>query len=237
MHSDEQNQSRIVDKHTNQDKVWKESLSLFTGGSLEFLHEELSGEVTDILSTEITETTTKKPSVTSYASPCLTFTPKIINLKERDADKVLAEIDRKLNAGEHGKVNILEIIYLPLYGSESGKTTLELLDTAIKLTPKVSADKHTQHKLQDLLILLTSTFISDEERNKIWEANMRILEDNPAVKWLEDRGRTGGRNQEKIEIAINMLRDGDDAPKVSRITGLDIVKVAELQTELQAHAV
>ena len=292
MHSDEQNQSRIVDKHTNQDKVWKESLSLFTGGSLEFLHEELSGEVTDILSTEITETTTKKaysdnalklstnkgvhteweahineddiirfasynidltrmhkipfttiiittknPSVTSYASPCLTFTPKIINLKERDADKVLVEIDRKLNAGEHGSINILEIIYLPLYGSESGKTTPELLDTAIKLTPKVSADKHTQHKLQDLLILLTSTFISDEERNKIWEANMRILEDNPAVKWLEDRGRTEGRNQEKIEIAVNMLRDGDDAPKVSRITGLDIAKVAELQAELQAQAV
>ena len=62
---------------------------------------------------------------------------------------------------------------------------------------------------------------------------MRILEDNPAVKWLEDRGM----NKKTLEIAENMLRDGDDAPKVSRITGLDIAKVAELQMELQAHAV
>jgi hypothetical protein len=33
-----------------------------------------------------------------------------------------------------------------------------------------------------------------------------------------------------------MLRDGDDAPKVSRITGLEITRVTELQTELQTQA-
>jgi len=51
---------QTVNTHQNQDKVMKESLSLFTGGSLEFLDKELTGKVTDILSTEITETTTKK---------------------------------------------------------------------------------------------------------------------------------------------------------------------------------
>ena len=53
-------QNRTVDTHHNQDKVLKESFSLFKGGSLEFLDSELSGEVTEILNTEITETTTKK---------------------------------------------------------------------------------------------------------------------------------------------------------------------------------
>ncbi|MCL2576774.1 MAG: hypothetical protein FWE27_01810 [Defluviitaleaceae bacterium] len=286
--SDEQNQNRVVDTLHNQDKVLKESLSLFTGGSLEFLDEELSGEVTDILSTEITETTTKKaygdkalklstnmgihseceahiskddmirfasynldltrlhkipfttviittkkPSVTSYTCPSLSFTPKIINLKERDADKVLAEIDKKLKAGEQSKINLLEVVYLPLYGSESGKTTFELLNTAIKLTPIVSENKHTQHKLQDLLILLTSTFISEEEQNRIWEENMPTLENNPAIRMLEERSM----NKKMIEIAKNMLRDGDDVSKVSRNTGLDLSRVAELQTELQAAAV
>jgi hypothetical protein len=292
MHSDEQNQSRIVDKFQNQDKVMKESFSLFTGGSLEFLDEELSGEVTDILSTEITETTTKKayadnalklstnmgihsecevhissddmerfasynidmsrmhkipftsviittskPAVTSYKNPSLTFTPKIINLKERDADKVLAEIDKKLKAGEQDKINLLEVVYLPLYGSDSGKTTFDLLNTAIKLTPIVADDKHTQHKLQDLLILLTSTFISDEERNKIWEVNMPVLENNPAIKWFENMFENRGRNQEKIEIAQNMLRRGRSIQEVSEDTGLSLSRVTELQEELQAHAV
>ena len=281
-----QGTSHAVDSHQNQDKVLKESFSLFKGGSLDFLDEEFTGEVTDILSTEITETktkkafadnalklstnkgihsewevdisdddmlrfgsyhidltrmhkipfttviiTAKKPSVPNYISPSMNFTPKIINLKDRDADKVLAEIDRKLNAGEHDSINELEVIYLPLYGSKSGKSTADLLDIAIKLTPKVAGeDKNKRHKLQDLLILLTSTFISEEERNKVWEANMRILEDNPAIKWLEDRGR----NQREIEIASNMLRRGrNTVQEISEDTGLDVERIIDLQKELQ----
>ncbi|MCL1877531.1 MAG: hypothetical protein FWF80_01600, partial [Defluviitaleaceae bacterium] len=170
---------------------------------------------------------------TSYKNKSINFTPKIIDLSARDADAVLAEIDRKLKAGKKNEINLLEIIYVPLYGSKSGKKTPELFDIAIKLTPQVAKDKNTQQKLQDLLILLTSTFIADSDFRKVLVDNMRVLEDSTAVRVIGD----WSRNQEKVEIAINMLRDGDDAPKVSRITGLDIAKVAELQTELQAQAV
>ena len=282
-----QSQNRTVDTYHNQDKVLKESFSLFKGSSLVFLDKELSGEVTEILNTEITETTTKKayadnalklstgmgihsegevhiseedmkrfasynidlsrihgipfttviittikPSVISYQNPSLTFTPKIINLKERDADTVLAEIDRKLDAGEHSTINEIEIIYLPLYGSTSGKTTSDLLNIAIKLTPKVSkGDKRKQYKLMDLLILLTGSFVSDEELNEIMEDNMRILEDSPAVRVLEDRGIKKGI-EKGIEIAaINMLQDGDDYVKVSRVTGLGLDRITELNNE------
>jgi hypothetical protein len=55
-----QSQGRTVDTLHNQDKVLKESFTLFKGGTLDFLDKELTGEVTEILSTEITETTTKK---------------------------------------------------------------------------------------------------------------------------------------------------------------------------------
>jgi len=291
MQGNEQHQSRRVDKLHNQDKVLKESLDLYNGGTLEFLDAELSGTVTDILSTEITETTTKKsfadkalkviengvyegyhkewevdidepdmkrfassnidlsrnhnmdfttviitakkPRVTSYKNKSLTFTPKIIVLNERDADAVLAEMDRKIQAGEQDKINLLEIIYLPLYGSKSGKTTPDLLDTAIKLTPKVVDDKQKQRKLQDLLILLTSTFIEDSDFRKVLVDNMRVLEDSTAVRVIGD----WSRNQTLIKVAENMLRRGRDIQEVSEDTGLDVSKVAELQTELQVHAV
>jgi len=281
-----------VDKHMNQDKVLKESLDLYNGGTLDFLDNDLSGEVTAILSTEMTETTTKKsfadkafqltdsvgvregvhkewqanvtlddimrfasynvdlsrkhgipfttivitaktPSITSYKNKSIVFMPKIIDLSSRDADKVLKEIDRKLQEGEQDKINPLEIIYLPLYGSKSGKATPALLDTAIKLTSKVVGDKQKQRKLQDLLILLTSTFISDEELIKIVEENMRILEDSPAVRVFEKLFR----NQREVEIAINMLRRGRDIQEVAEDTGLELSKVAELQTELRAQSV
>jgi len=179
--------------------------------------------------------TTKKPSIPDYKNPSVSFTPKIINLKERDADEALAEIDRKIKAGEQGSINELLLIYLPLYGSKSGKSTADLLDIAIKLTPKVAGeDKNKRHKLQDLLILLTSTFISEEERIKVWEANMRILEDNPAIIWLEDRGRNQGRLQERMDIARNMLRRGrNTVQEISEDTGLDVERIIDLQKELQ----
>jgi len=197
---------QIIDDLRNQDKVLKESLDLYTGGSLNFLDSELTGKVTGILSTEITETTTKKafadkalqvtteegeregihkegeahislddmkrfasynadlsrihgidfttviitikePVIKFYKNKSLYFTPKIIALDKRDADNVLAEINEKLITGRKHEINLLEIVYLPLYKSKSGKTTSDLLDAVIKLTPKVANDKHTQQKL------------------------------------------------------------------------------------------
>jgi len=123
--------------------------------------------------------------------------------------------------------------HLPLYSSASGKTTADLLDIAIKLTPKViKDDKKKQEKLQDLLILLTASFINDNELNKIMEANMRILEDTTAFRVFEARGR----NEREIEIAKSMFQDGDDYTKIARNTGLSIERIEELaKEELLAH--
>ena len=285
------NLNHNIDTYNNQDKVLKESFSLFKGGSLDFLDAELHGEVTEVLNTEITETTTKKaygdnalklstnkgvhteweadiskddmmrfasyhidfsrmhkipfttviitikkPSVTSYTSPSMTFTPKIINLKERDADMELSGIKKKLKAGEH--INELLLIYLPLYGSESGKTTVELLDTAIKLTPEVAKDDMVKlDKLQSLMILLNSTFVSEKELEQILEANSMVLENNRAVRVIKDMGRKQGILQgieQGIEqTAINMLQEGEDFAKISKFTRLDTAKLMELQSKLQ----
>jgi len=115
-----------VDMHQNQDKVWKEALNLFKGGTLDFLGEDgLSEVITDILSTEYTETntrkafndhvlklsnnqglhteweadfTTKEPKHTLYQNPSITFTPKIINLGTRDADESKQASKQKLTS-------------------------------------------------------------------------------------------------------------------------------------------
>ena len=279
---------RTVDNLHNQDKVLKESFTLFQGGSLAFLDETLAGEVTEILTTEITETSTKKaygdtslklstnigvhsewqvditeedmarfasyhidfarmhkipfttiiitakkPRVTAYKSPSMHFTPTIINLKDRDADNTLAEIERKLQAGE--PINELEIIYLPLYGSKSGKTTPDLLDAAIKLTPAAArGNKSKQQKLCDLLILLSYTFMNKEKFYQILEDNMRILEDNPAILFFEERGLKKGLVRAAEQTARNLLRRGYDMQAIAEDTGLTLPRVVELQAELHA---
>jgi len=151
---------------------------------------------------------------------------------------VLAEIDRKLKAGDYSSINLLEIIYLPLYGSESGKTTPELLDTAIKLAPQVvKDDKHKQRKLHDLMVLLAGSHVSDSELERILEANMINLENNAAVRVLENRGMNRGRNIMAIEIAQNMLHAEYGYEDISKMTGLDVDRIAELDSELQAKVV
>ena len=288
METQSESTGRIVDTLRNQDKVLKESFALYKGRSLDFLDSDLTGEVTEILNTEMTETTTKKayadnalklstgkgihheweadiseddmmrigsyhidlsrmhkisfttviitakaPRTTEYVSPSMTFKPKIINLKDRDADKALAEIDRRLKAGKHDEINELEIIYLPLYSSASGKTTADLLDLAIKLTPQVvKDDRKKQEKLQDLLILLTGSFVSESELSKVMEANMRILEDTTGFRLIEARGM----NQKAIEIAQNMLRAGEDYAKIVQFTGLNMERVEELAKEILVNA-
>jgi len=133
----------------------------------------------------------------------------------------------------------LHLIYLPLYGSKSGKTTAELLDKAIKLTPLVAKDNVAKkRKLQDLIFLLTSTFVSEDEINKVMEANMINLETNRYVKVLTDiaeKALTDIVERRKVaEIATIMLRKGNNMQDISEITGLSIDQVIELQTELQS---
>ena len=133
----------------------------------------------------------------------------------------------------------MHLIYLPLYGSKSGKTTAELLDKAIKLTPLVAKDNVAKkRKLQDLIFLLTSTFVSEDEINKVMEANMINLETNRYVKVLTDiaeKALTDIVERRKVaEIATIMLRKGNNMQDISEITGLSIDQVIELQTELQS---
>ena len=193
----------FIDSEKRMDKVFKESLDLFKGRSLSFLDQELSDKVEDILSTEITQTTTKKsyadyalklsgnkglhsewqaevrmndimrfctynidlarkhnipfttiivtikkPSVSVYESPSLRFSPIVVNLRERGAEEAIKRINDKLKKGQ--TINELELVYLPLYTSKTGKTMAELTGLALELTTKVSQDTTEQDKLKAL---------------------------------------------------------------------------------------
>jgi len=65
---------------------------------------------------------------------------------------------------------------------------------------------------------------------------MRVLEDSPAVRVLENRGISQGRNQRNIEIAQNMLRRGRSFQEISEDTGLDIERIMALDTGVQGQA-
>ena len=267
------------DTHQNKDKVFKESLALFVGKTLDFFDSTLQGLITEILATEVTETTTQKAfadlafllstgrgvhfemeddvslddilrfagyniwltrmhkipfltviltvnrsKLTGYSTQGHAFNPIIICLKDRDADATLQKLQKKLEKGE--PINEIELLYMPLYGSKSGKSMYEILDGAIKLTAKIP-QKTTKNKLQSLLLLQTSKFANEKEFIKVLEDNEMILEGNLAVKVLEERGFKKGIAQ----AATTMLKKGIDAQSIADMLDKPIDWVQDLQNQ------
>ncbi|MCL2049534.1 MAG: hypothetical protein FWG87_12515 [Defluviitaleaceae bacterium] len=58
-----------------------------------------------------------------------------------------------------------------------------------------------------------------------------VREDNRAVRVLADMGRRQGLEQ----AVVNMLREDMDISKISRLTGIEISRITELQSELYAQ--
>ena len=282
-----------IDARHNQDKVIKEALEIYKGKTLEFLDEELEGEVVEILGAEITETFTKKaysenafklstnkglhveweariskddmmrfasynidlsrkhkiPFITviitakphrinKYSNPSLTFKPRIINLRGRDADLALGQIEEKLSRGE--PINELQLIYLPLYGSGSGKTVAELLKLAMKISTQVAKEAHELNKIQSLLVLLCGSIVKKDEMSKILEENKMKIEGNSALEILTEwateaglrRGMEQGIEQGLTLVAKKMILGKGDFSQISEITGLSMQRIYELEAEL-----
>jgi len=268
----------IVDTYQNEDKVFKQSFSVFKGKSLDFLDSEMSDNIMEVLTNEYTETKTKKqftdlvfkisetkgrhhewqhevtikdlkrfasynidlsreyenldfetvvitnkpPKAIQYINSSITFKPRIIVLSERNGDEAIAKITRQIENGE--AINELELIYLPMYNSPSGKSKTDLLSISLKLSYKAIKNIEIRKKTQDLLILLVSKYLSDEEFKKVWEDNMSILEDNAAVRVF---GKLGEERKTK-ETAIKMLKEGLSLDIISRIIDMPISWIEEL---------
>ena len=189
--------------------------------------------------------TAKPHRIKRYSNPSLTFTPRIINLKGRDADLALVQIEEKLQKGE--SVNELQLIYLPLYGSKSGKTVADLLAVALQLTQRVAKNKNERNKLHSLLILLCGSFIKKEDMIKILEENIMKIEGNTAIEVLHERGFEQGLTQgleqgltqgleQGLEqgivlVAKNLILRNFNFSLISEITGLSIQRLNELIDE------
>ena len=168
--------------------------------------------------------TLKKPSENlNLHSLSFKFEPKFVVLSERDADETL----RKLKSGENK--DPLELVYLMFYNSKEGKTISELLDSSIKLVPKIFEDRRSIDKLNSLLLLNASKIISHEELTKIMEVNMTTLEGTVLYDVLVGIGRKKGEKEgEKkgksmgIDMVFSLLEQGYSLEEAKDILNQEI---------------
>ncbi|MCL2016651.1 MAG: hypothetical protein FWG68_10445 [Defluviitaleaceae bacterium] len=177
--------------------------------------------------------TLEKPTITKYETDCHKFEPIIICLKDRDADATLQNLQAELKNGE--LANELELIYLPLYNSKSGKTKLDLAISAVNLTSKIS-QKNLQNKLQGMLLMQVVEYLTKEEMKKLLEECAMVLKGKPALEAFKelygDTGREEGKIEEAAEIIIKMLKKGFKVAQISDILEKPIELVQELQNQL-----
>ena len=168
--------------------------------------------------------TNKAPSVTSYVNQSVKYTPTIINLGERDGDALLAEIKRKLEAGE--PVNELEVVYLPLYNSSS-KTVVQFLEEVVALAPRISADREHSQKMILLSALLTNKFISDSEYAKLWEGIKMVIEELKLFQFA----RADAIAEERRSLAKKLLQRGESLASILELVEITEDELKELQTQ------
>ena len=165
------------------------------------------------------------PAQTEIDTPTLAFRPWIVNLKERDADRLLEELSGKLARGE--EISELDLVFLPVCGSKT-KTTVELLERGIGLAARLPLRKE---KIAGLMIALSNSLVEKEELKRIWEEFMdmaklkvfQVAEEVGMEKGMKkgmEKGRKQGIEQNKEQTALSMMREGIDIPLISKITGL-----------------
>jgi len=162
--------------------------------------------------------TNKKPAVSYIKDETLAFTPMVINLGERDGDKLIADIKEKIAKGE--SVNPLEIIYAPLYNSIN-KSVVGLFKEAAALVPQAIKDEAEHLKIIVLSMVLTNKFVSADEMEELY----MVLEELKIVKYAEEKGIEKGIEK----VAKNLLNQGLDTAAIAKATGLTVEKLKELQ--------
>jgi hypothetical protein len=96
----------------------------------------------------------------------LHFTPVVVDCSAIDADTRLARLRQQVT--EQAEVNELELLYLPLFHSET-LTATELFQESARLIQALRAEDAVKHKLSALLIALAGKVVDAEALLEFWE--------------------------------------------------------------------
>ena len=134
-----------------------------------------------------------------------TYRVEWVQMKDRDADQVLQEIQEKVDQGEIiTKADLVPIVWTPLM---SGKTTIyERIIRGMQLLKQVaeSLDKEDVKKLQAILYTFAVKFLKKDELDKVkGEMSMSYL-----GQMIFEDGVAEGIAQGSMQMLVALVKDG-----------------------------
>lgn len=95
------------------------------------------------------------------------YTPIVIDFSILDARKRLAEIRREVEAGTFS--NWLELVFLPLYGKESGAGRGEIVEEVIRYESRLFQAEKISARLLAATLVMSNKLIDKNRIHELWE--------------------------------------------------------------------
>jgi hypothetical protein len=98
-----------------------------------------------------------------------TYSPIVIDFSKRDGRKRLAEIREAASSGDFGNLNPLEMVFLPLYGKETGIARSEMAEQVLRFESELYHAGKISARLIAATLILSNKFIDKDRLKALWE--------------------------------------------------------------------
>lgn len=162
-------------------------------------------EITDIILASGTVYTGEKRISTGSG----TYSPTVIDFSQRDGRKRLEEIRRLVREDKFD--NWLELVFLPLYGRETGTERSEIVEQVIRFETELFQAEKIPARLLAATLIISNKLIDKERIQELWE-EIKMLD---VLEVAREKGREEGREEGislgiqegKVENAREMIMD------------------------------
>ncbi|NJL59934.1 MAG: hypothetical protein HC887_10110 [Desulfobacteraceae bacterium] len=142
-----------------------------------------------------------------------TYSPLVLDFSKKDGRKRLAEIREAVSFGQ--PVNLLELVFLPLCGKETGTARSEMAEEVIRFESRLWRSGRISARLIAATLIMSNRFIDKDRLRALWEEikMLDILEIAREEGMKEGKllgineGKLLGINEGKLLGILEMLTD------------------------------
>lgn len=170
--------------------------------------------------------------LSGYSNGFSDYKVKVICMADQDADKILTDIENKLEAGiTLSDKEILDLIFIPIMGGTLTKE--DKIVRALTISNNYSFEK--KEDIQSMLYTFALKFLDSSQLGKVKEVIMmtdlgRMIKEEGIKEGVEK-----GIEKAKLDIARELLLEKVFTnERIAKISKLSLEKVEELEKELTA---
>ena len=127
------------------------------------------------------------------------YEPIVIDFSQRDGRKRLAEIRRMVEEGDFD--NWLELVFLPLFGKETGAARAEMVERVIRFETELFHAKRLSSKILAATLIMSNKLIDKERIKELWE-EIKMLD---VLEVAREKGMEEGKTLGAVENSHKLL--------------------------------